>query len=145
MNKKFVYQVGNNKKVILWSTANQISRFTDGCLCNIKLTCREMYACQLYVYNSLECSAFWVRVLCSLVCGYCRVGGNFCFHRQVRLWIYATSQYHNPDYHSIKIHHLVTLMSHIIINMIMKINSNCNNNNNNNNNNMQHTVRATGT
>jgi len=25
MNKKFVYQVGNNKKVILWCTANQIS------------------------------------------------------------------------------------------------------------------------
>jgi len=28
MNKKFVYQVGNNKKVILWCTANQISRQT---------------------------------------------------------------------------------------------------------------------
>ena len=28
MNKKFVYQIGNNKKVILWCTANQISRFT---------------------------------------------------------------------------------------------------------------------
>ena len=26
MNKKFVYQVGNNKKVIVWCTANQISR-----------------------------------------------------------------------------------------------------------------------
>jgi len=26
MNKKFAYQVGNNKKVILWCTANQISR-----------------------------------------------------------------------------------------------------------------------
>jgi len=26
MNKKFVYEVGNNKKVILWCTANQISR-----------------------------------------------------------------------------------------------------------------------
>jgi len=26
MNKKFVYQVGNNKKVLLWCTANQISR-----------------------------------------------------------------------------------------------------------------------
>jgi hypothetical protein len=26
MNKKFVYQVGNYKKVILWCTANQISR-----------------------------------------------------------------------------------------------------------------------
>ena len=25
MNKKFVYQVGNNKNVILWCTANQIS------------------------------------------------------------------------------------------------------------------------
>jgi len=24
MNKKLVYQVGNNKKVILWCTANQI-------------------------------------------------------------------------------------------------------------------------
>jgi len=24
MNKIFVYQVGNNKKVILWCTANQI-------------------------------------------------------------------------------------------------------------------------
>jgi len=28
MKKKFVYQVGNNKKVILWCTANQISRFS---------------------------------------------------------------------------------------------------------------------
>jgi len=28
MNKKSVYQVGNNKKVILWCTANQISRQT---------------------------------------------------------------------------------------------------------------------
>ena len=28
MNKKFVYQVGNNRKVILWGTANQISRLT---------------------------------------------------------------------------------------------------------------------
>ena len=27
MNKKFVYQVGNNKKVILWCTAKQISRY----------------------------------------------------------------------------------------------------------------------
>jgi len=27
MNKKFVYQVGNNKKVILWCTANQTSNF----------------------------------------------------------------------------------------------------------------------
>jgi hypothetical protein len=27
MNKKFVYQVGNNKKVILRCTANQISRY----------------------------------------------------------------------------------------------------------------------
>jgi len=27
MNKKFVYQVGNNKKVILWCTADRISRF----------------------------------------------------------------------------------------------------------------------
>jgi len=26
MNKKIVYQVGNNKKVILWCTANQTSR-----------------------------------------------------------------------------------------------------------------------
>jgi len=26
MNKKFVYQDGDNKKVILWCTANQISR-----------------------------------------------------------------------------------------------------------------------
>jgi len=25
MNKKFVYQAGNNKKVILWCTANQVS------------------------------------------------------------------------------------------------------------------------
>ena len=31
MNKKFVYQVGNNKKVILWCTANQISRCTELC------------------------------------------------------------------------------------------------------------------
>jgi len=29
MSKKFVYQVGNNKKVILWCTANQISRLLD--------------------------------------------------------------------------------------------------------------------
>ena len=28
MKKKFVYQVGNNKKVTLWCTANQISRYT---------------------------------------------------------------------------------------------------------------------
>ena len=28
MNKKFVYQVGNNKRVILWCTAKQISRYT---------------------------------------------------------------------------------------------------------------------
>jgi len=27
MNKKFVYQAGNNKEVILWCTANQISRW----------------------------------------------------------------------------------------------------------------------
>jgi len=26
MNKKFVYQVGNNKEVILWWPANQTSR-----------------------------------------------------------------------------------------------------------------------
>jgi len=26
MNKKSVYQVGNNKKVVLWCTPNQISR-----------------------------------------------------------------------------------------------------------------------
>jgi len=31
MNKKFVYQVGNNKKVILWCTANQISRSEHLC------------------------------------------------------------------------------------------------------------------
>jgi len=30
MNKKFVYQVGNNKKVILWCTANQISTIYSG-------------------------------------------------------------------------------------------------------------------
>jgi len=29
MNKKFVYQVGNNKKVILWCTANQIKKNTE--------------------------------------------------------------------------------------------------------------------
>jgi len=29
MNKKFVYQVGNNKKVILWCTANQISKINN--------------------------------------------------------------------------------------------------------------------
>jgi len=32
MNKKFVCQVGNNKKVILWCTANQIS--STGTVCN---------------------------------------------------------------------------------------------------------------
>jgi len=31
MNKKFVYRVGNNKKVILWCTANQISRIHTCC------------------------------------------------------------------------------------------------------------------
>jgi len=31
MNKKFVNQVGNNKKVILWCTANQISRIVLLC------------------------------------------------------------------------------------------------------------------
>jgi len=30
MNKKFVYQVGNNKKVILRCTANRISRRVCG-------------------------------------------------------------------------------------------------------------------
>jgi hypothetical protein len=36
MNKKFVYQVSKNKKVILWCTAKRISRFaghTFTCLC----------------------------------------------------------------------------------------------------------------
>jgi len=32
MNKKFVYQVGNNKEVILWCMANQISRSMVWCL-----------------------------------------------------------------------------------------------------------------
>jgi len=32
MKKKFVYQVGNNKKVILWCTANQISREKYNCV-----------------------------------------------------------------------------------------------------------------
>jgi len=32
MNKKFVYQVGNNKKVILWCTANEISRYKPMCI-----------------------------------------------------------------------------------------------------------------
>jgi len=31
MNKQFVYQVGNNKKVILWCTAKQISRSAELC------------------------------------------------------------------------------------------------------------------
>jgi len=31
MNKKFVYQVGNNNKVILWCMANQTSRFASTC------------------------------------------------------------------------------------------------------------------
>jgi hypothetical protein len=31
MNKKFVYQVGNNKQVILWCMANQISTFSESC------------------------------------------------------------------------------------------------------------------
>jgi len=38
MNTKFVYQVGNNKKVILWCTANQISsdtKFIRYYLCSI--------------------------------------------------------------------------------------------------------------
>ena len=29
MNKKFVYQVRNNNKVIFWRTANQISKFAS--------------------------------------------------------------------------------------------------------------------
>jgi len=29
MNKKFAYQVDNNKKVILWCTANQISSVSE--------------------------------------------------------------------------------------------------------------------
>ena len=69
--------------------------------------------------NNLECSAFWVRVPCNLVCGYYLTGENFCFHRQVGLWIYATAQYRNPDYQSIKSHHLVTLMSRIMVNIMM--------------------------
>ena len=43
MNKKFVYQVGNNKNVILWCTANQISRrylmfynFIDNLFCLVQ-------------------------------------------------------------------------------------------------------------
>jgi len=27
MNKEYLYQIGNNNKVILWCTANQISRW----------------------------------------------------------------------------------------------------------------------
>jgi len=42
MNKKFVYQVGNNKKVILWFTANQIPR--KGLLCHLN---SAMYGCCL--------------------------------------------------------------------------------------------------
>jgi len=37
MNKKFVYQVGNNKKVILRCTANQISMITHYTHCFIKI------------------------------------------------------------------------------------------------------------
>ena len=75
--------------------------------------------CVSTIYNNLECSAFWVRVPCSHVCGYYLMRENFCFHRQVGLWICATAQYHNPDYQNIKSHYLVTLMSRIIINMMM--------------------------
>jgi hypothetical protein len=39
MNKKFVYQVGNNKKVILWCTANQISRITNKVKYNTNNAC----------------------------------------------------------------------------------------------------------
>jgi len=40
MNKKFVYQGGNNKKVILWCTANQLSSVASGWL--IYLNCMTM-------------------------------------------------------------------------------------------------------
>jgi len=38
MNKKIVYQVGNNKKVILWCTANQISRWSQSVAWKVKQT-----------------------------------------------------------------------------------------------------------
>jgi len=38
MKKKFVYQVGNNKKVILWCTANQISTLLLSLLMLLQVT-----------------------------------------------------------------------------------------------------------
>jgi hypothetical protein len=35
MNKKFMYQVGNNKKVILWCTVNQILKILIDILINV--------------------------------------------------------------------------------------------------------------
>jgi len=46
MNKKFVYQVGNNKKVILWCTVNQISGSVLGVLFKIKSWNRYSHFCR---------------------------------------------------------------------------------------------------
>jgi hypothetical protein len=35
MNKKFMYQVGNNKKVILWCTVNQVLKILIDILINV--------------------------------------------------------------------------------------------------------------
>jgi len=47
MNKKFVHQVGNNKKVILWCTANQISTF----LINVKLYLCRFPICYVTMHS----------------------------------------------------------------------------------------------
>jgi len=39
MNKKFVYQVGNNKKVVLRCKANQISRRDDRLASHVSVYC----------------------------------------------------------------------------------------------------------
>jgi hypothetical protein len=50
MNKKFVYQVGNNKKVILWCTANQISRLAEWMDTTLS-DCRLNSSANMYWYH----------------------------------------------------------------------------------------------
>ena len=101
------------------------------------------------IYNSLECSAFWVRVPCSLVCGYYLMGENFSFHRQVLYYgsmrlrsiitqiITAQSPACNP--------YVAHNHKHDDDDYDNNNNDNNNDNINNNNINMQHTVRTIGT
>ena len=72
MNKKFVYQVGNNKKVILWCTANQISMRVTVCLLKTSSSVGATARCGLWPveqylsicpYLSPTLSIFWLPTL----------------------------------------------------------------------------------